>query len=118
MVEYDKGSKPQYDLILGTETMKDLGIVLDFKAKTITIDEVILPMRHIDLLQGASTLGALMLNISLAMESKITQDATKHVTQILHPNTTKQISSQLSETMVNQQRQLQASKCQTSKKLL
>ncbi len=35
---------PQYDLILGTNTMKELGIVLDFKAKMITINEVILPM--------------------------------------------------------------------------
>jgi hypothetical protein len=83
VVEYDKGSKPQYDLILGTETMKDLGIVLDFKAKMISVDEVILSMRHIDLLQGASTLGPLKLNNSLAMEPKSTQDSTKHVTQIL-----------------------------------
>jgi hypothetical protein len=36
--------------------MQDLGIVLDFKAKTITIEEVILPMRNINHLQGASTL--------------------------------------------------------------
>jgi hypothetical protein len=44
VVEYDKGSKPQFDLILGTETMKELGIVLNLKAKTITIDEIILTM--------------------------------------------------------------------------
>ncbi len=49
VVEYKKGSRPQYDLILGTETMKELGIVLDFKAKTITIDEIILPMRNINI---------------------------------------------------------------------
>jgi hypothetical protein len=48
MVEYEKGSKLQYDLILGTKTMKELGIVLDFKAKTITIDEIILQMRNIN----------------------------------------------------------------------
>jgi hypothetical protein len=36
--------------------MKELGIVLDFTAKTITIDEVILPMRDIYHLKGASTL--------------------------------------------------------------
>ena len=30
VVEYNKDSKPQYDLILGNETMKELGIVLDF----------------------------------------------------------------------------------------
>ncbi len=68
MVEYDKDSKPQYDLILGTETMKEYGIMLDFKSKTITIDEIILPMRNINKLQGASTLCALKLNHSLCRE--------------------------------------------------
>jgi hypothetical protein len=58
VVKYKKGSKPQYNLILGTETMKELGIVLDFKAKIITIDAIILPMRNINHLQGASTLHA------------------------------------------------------------
>ncbi len=54
VVEYKKYSKPQYDLILGTKTMKELGIVLDFKAKMITIDEITLPMRNINSLQGTS----------------------------------------------------------------
>jgi hypothetical protein len=63
-VEYRKDSKPQYDLILGNETMKALGIVLDFKSKTITIDKITLPMRNINLLQGSSTLRALKLNLS------------------------------------------------------
>jgi hypothetical protein len=31
-VEYSKESKPQHDLILGNETMKELDIVLDFKS--------------------------------------------------------------------------------------
>ena len=56
VVEYRKNSKSQYDLVLGNETMKELGIVLDFKSKTITIDEITLPMRNINLLQGSSTL--------------------------------------------------------------
>jgi hypothetical protein len=83
VVEYDKDSKPHYGLILGTETMKEYGIILDFKAKTITIDEIILPMRNIGNLQGASTLSVLKLNHSLAMEPQGTQDATKRATQIL-----------------------------------
>jgi hypothetical protein len=33
VVKYDEDSKPQYDLILGTETMKELGIMLDLKPK-------------------------------------------------------------------------------------
>jgi hypothetical protein len=68
VVKYKKGSKPQYDLILGTETMKEIGVVLNFKAKTITIDEIILPMRNINHLQGASLICALKLSNSLAME--------------------------------------------------
>jgi hypothetical protein len=83
VVKYEKDSKPQYDLILGTETMKEFGIVLDFKAKTITIDDIILPMRNINRLQGASTLHGLKLNNGLAMEPKSTQHATKCVIPIL-----------------------------------
>jgi hypothetical protein len=63
--------------------MKELDIVLDFKAKTMTIDEIILPMRNINHLQGNSMLHALKLNNSLAMEAKGTQDATKRANWIL-----------------------------------
>ncbi len=63
--------------------MKKYGIILDFKDKMITVDEVELPMRNINYLQGSSTLCALRLNHSLAMEPQSTQDATKRVTQIL-----------------------------------
>ncbi len=83
MVEYDKDSKQQYDLILGTKTIKEFGIILNSKNKTITIDEIILPMRNINNLQGASTLCALKLNHSLAMELQSTQDATQRATWIL-----------------------------------
>jgi hypothetical protein len=85
VVKYSESNRLQYDLILGTETLKELGIVLDFKAKTMTIDEVILPMRNINHLQGAGTLRALKLNLnhSLAMEPHSTQDTTNFVMQIL-----------------------------------
>jgi hypothetical protein len=50
----------------------------------ITVDEVKLPMQNINYLQGSSTLRALKLNHSLAMEpDDSTQDATKRVTRIL-----------------------------------
>jgi hypothetical protein len=83
IVKYDKNNRPQYDLILGVKTMKKYGIILDFKDKMITVDEVKLPMQNINNLQGSSTLRALKLNHSLAMEPQSTQDATKLVTQIL-----------------------------------
>ncbi len=44
VVEYGKDSKPQYDLILGTVTMKEFGIILNSRDKMITIDEIILPI--------------------------------------------------------------------------
>ena len=33
------GAPPVYDLILGKQTLHDLGVLLDFKEKTITIDD-------------------------------------------------------------------------------
>jgi hypothetical protein len=83
VVEYNKDNKPQYDLILGTVTMKEFGIILNFRDKMIIIDEIILPMRNINNLQGSSILQALRHNHSLAMEPHSTQDATKHATRIL-----------------------------------
>ncbi len=46
IVVYDKNGKQQYDLILGVKTMKKYGIILDFKDKMITADEVKLPMQN------------------------------------------------------------------------
>ncbi len=85
IVEYNKINKPQYDIILGVKTMREYGIILDFKVKDkmITADEVKLPMQNINYLQGSSTLRALRLNHSLAMELQSTQNATKCVMQIL-----------------------------------
>jgi hypothetical protein len=83
IVEYDKINRPWYDIILGVKTVKKYGIILNFKNKMITVDEVKLPMQNINYLQGSSTLRALRLNNSLAMGPQSTQDATKRVTRIL-----------------------------------
>ncbi len=83
VVEYNKDSKPLYDLILGTETMKKFGVIFNFRDKMITIDEVILPMRNINNLQGSSILCVSKHNHSLAMEPQSTQDATQRATWIL-----------------------------------
>jgi hypothetical protein len=63
--------------------MKKYGIMLDFKDQMITVNEVKLPMQNINYLQGSSTLRALKLNHSLAMEPHSKQDTTKCVTRIL-----------------------------------
>ena len=90
--------------------MKELGIVL--KSKTITIDEITLPMIIINLLQGSSTLRALKLNNCLAKEQSNTLDATtsKH-TRTLDAKYAK------SRSPVNCKEQLQASKCRPSEKV-
>jgi hypothetical protein len=76
VVEYDKDNKSQYDLILGTVTMKEFGVILNFGDKMITIDEIILPMRNINNLQGSIILRVLRHNHSLAMEPQSIKDAT------------------------------------------
>jgi hypothetical protein len=44
IVEYSPGDQtPMYDLIIGKQTMHDLGVKLDSQEKTITIDETFLP---------------------------------------------------------------------------
>ena len=86
VVEYDGKSldKPVFDLILGAKTLKELGAILDFKNKMITIDEVELPMRPIDQLP-TSKRRALALHNSLAKskEPRSTEEATQRIVQIL-----------------------------------
>jgi hypothetical protein len=53
---------------------------------TLKLDEIILPMKNINLLQGASSLHALELNNRLGMDPKSKLDATKRATQILDAN--------------------------------
>ncbi len=73
-----------YDLIIGKQTLHDIGAVLDFKEKTITIDDILLPMRNINNLQLKSRiLRVVKLNASYAQESESTQNATKRVIEIL-----------------------------------
>jgi hypothetical protein len=44
IVEYSPGDQaPMYDLIIGKQTMHNLGVKLDFQEKTITIVDILLP---------------------------------------------------------------------------
>jgi hypothetical protein len=81
IVKYNRNNKPQYDLILGVKTMKKYDIILDFKDRMITVDEVKLAIQNINYLQGSSTLHVLKLNHSLAMKPHSTQDATKQASK-------------------------------------
>ncbi len=78
------GAPPLYDLILGKQTLHDLGVVLDFKEKTITIDEILLPMRNINNLQPKPSISrALKHNTGFSQELASTRGATKHIVEIL-----------------------------------
>ena len=82
IVEYDpkKMAAPAFDLILGVETLHKLGIVLDFRTKMITIDEILLPMRNIDNLSDITKIEkAWSVNNYLANEPQSTLDATASV---------------------------------------
>ena len=86
VVEYDgkKMTKPAFDLILGVKTLRELGIVLDFRTKEITIDEIILPMRDINNLSTSSKIEkAWSVNHSMVHEPKSTEEATQRAIHIL-----------------------------------
>jgi hypothetical protein len=75
---------PLYDLIIGKQTLHDIGAVLDFKEKTITIDSILPPMRNIVNLQlKPSVTRALRHNTCQAQEPISTRNATKRVLEIL-----------------------------------
>ena len=73
--EYD----PQFDLIIGTETMTKLGIVLDFGREMITIDQIDLPMRNLKELQKPNILYQKYKNA----EPTSTKELTKRAMRIL-----------------------------------
>ncbi len=85
IVEYSPGDQaPMYDLIIGKQTMHDLGVKLDFQEKTITIDKILLPMRLIANLQLKSRITrALRENTCFAQELISTRSATKRVLKLL-----------------------------------
>ncbi len=73
-----------YDLIIGKQTLYDIGTVLDFKERKITIDDILLPMRNINNLQLKSSISrVLKLNSSFAQEPVSTGNTTKRVVEIL-----------------------------------
>ncbi len=56
--KYAKGGPlPLYNLIIGKQTLHDIVAVLDFKERTITIDDILLPMRNINNLQNLAFSG-------------------------------------------------------------
>jgi hypothetical protein len=85
IVEYDPGANaPLYDLIIGKQSLHDIGAVLEFKDKTITIDSILLPMRNIVNLQlKPSITRALRHNTCQAQEPVSNCSDTKRVIAVL-----------------------------------
>ncbi len=85
IIEYSKGEPtPLYDLIIGKQTFHDTGAVLDFKERTITIDDIILPMKNINNLQLKPSISRMLkLNSSFAQELAGTRNTTKRIMEIL-----------------------------------
>jgi hypothetical protein len=85
IVECSPGDQAQmYDLIIGKQTMHDLGVKFDFQEKAITIDEILLPMRNITNLQlKPRIIRALRENTCFAQEPISTHSATKRMVKIL-----------------------------------
>jgi len=87
IVEYDGTTlgEPGFYLILGTNTLKELGITLNFWMKEIDMDEIILPMRDITKLSTTSKIKrAWMANNGVVThEPKSTFEATQWVGKIL-----------------------------------
>jgi hypothetical protein len=89
-VEYDKShlNEPGFDLILGCNTTKELGIVLNFWTNEITLDEISLPMRDIkNLRTRAAANKAWTVNNSIyqsmSKELQSMLEATKQLIEIL-----------------------------------
>jgi hypothetical protein len=73
-----------YDLIIGKQTMHNLGVKLDFLEKTITIDKILLPMRNIANLQLKPRITrALRENTCFAQEPISTCSKAKRMVEIL-----------------------------------
>ncbi len=84
-MEYPKeGPQPLYNLIIGKQTLHDIGAVLSFKEKTITTDEILLSMRNINNIQLKSSISrALKFDSNFAQEPESTPNATKRMVEIL-----------------------------------
>jgi hypothetical protein len=85
ILEYSPGDQAtMYDLIIGKQTMHNLGAVLDFQEKEIKIDEILQPMRNIANQQLKPRITrALKKHTCFTQEPISTCSATKQAVEIL-----------------------------------
>ena len=99
VVEYDRDKlkRPLFDLIIGVQTMDELGIILNFKEQEITIDEIALPILTSQVCHCLENKDYRLQFNSLArsLEPKSTELATQRVVRILDAIIRKQIFQKL-----------------------
>ncbi len=102
IVEYDKeANAPLYDLIIGKQSLHDIGAVLDFKEKTIIIDSILLPMRNILNLQLKPSITRALRHKPVKRKSQLALVVTpKGSLKYWTLNMTRQIYQPLFETIV------------------
>ena len=79
----ESAPKPAYDLIIGIQSMFNMGIILNFKTKKITIDEITLDMEPLDALSDQRTLNS---TYRAYLEPASTREATNRAVEILDAN--------------------------------
>ena len=88
IVEYkeDSMTKQGFDRIMGNITLKELGIVIDFRTKEIALDDISLPMRDINKLKTRATIErAWTMNNSIYQDmSKEPQSTLKATKRLIH----------------------------------
>ena len=80
VAEYDgkNGLASIWPIILGVKTLRELGILLDFQTKEISIDEISLPMRDKNSLSTSFKIeNAWSVNQSMIHELQSTEEATQ-----------------------------------------
>ncbi len=71
-VEYSPGDQaPMYDLIIGKQMMHEIGVKLDFQERTITMDNILLPMRNITNLQLKSRITRALRETPVMLKSQL-----------------------------------------------
>ena len=84
IVEWDsKDNEPVFDLIIGTETMTQLGVVLDFKNRMITLYDIKLPMHHLQSLQNSHKRQRIYVKAQF-IEPSAAESGTKRAVSILY----------------------------------
>ena len=76
-------AQPAYDLIIGIQTMINMGVILNFKTKKVTIDEISLDMVPLSTFPNQRTLNSTFRSF---LEPASTREATNRAVEILDAN--------------------------------